>query len=484
MSAVEQPGVGRRSSGTAATESFWTLDRVADALSPLAAVNLPRGSEALTRVWSDTRTIAAGDLFVALAGERFDAHDFLRDAVAKGAWGVVVSRPGTGRDLGVPVFEVSDTLRALGALGNYRRRAWARPVVGVVGTNGKTSTKELLKAALSSTLQTHATYGNLNNLVGVPLTLLAIPDSADVAVIEMGTNQPGEVARLRDIVEPDLVVVTSIAEEHLEGLGDLAGVMREELAAADGAGVAVVPAAQPDVVEEARKRARRVIAAGLDSGDVHADTWQLDEDGLGVLTIGGVAVRPPLRGAHNLRNAMLALAVAREAGVSFADAARGIAAMPVPPMRSNAERLGDAMLINDAYNSNPGSARAAIELLQHAGKGRQRVAIIGSMLELGPRGPAIHDDLAREALASPIEIVAGIGEFAAALDRVNASAGHANGVRVVTAADVDALWTQLASRLAPNAVILLKGSRGVRLERLVPVIRAWAGVPPGDAQTH
>jgi UDP-N-acetylmuramoyl-tripeptide--D-alanyl-D-alanine ligase len=227
-----------------------------------------------------------------------------------------------------------------------------------------------------------------------------------------------------------------------------------------------------------------VVAAGLDAGDFRADGWQLDGDGLGVLTIGGVEIRPPLRGVHNLRNAMLALAVARETGVSVEDAARGIAAMPVPPMRSNAERLGAAMLINDAYNSNPGSARAALELLQHAGKGRQRVAIIGSMLELGPRGPAIHDDLVREALASPIEIIAGIGEFAAALDRAQASAGHANGVRVVTAADVDALWSQLASRLAPDAVILLKGSRGVRLERLVPVIRAWAGVPSGEVQAH
>ena len=345
MSAVEHPGAGPRAPGSpSSVDTFWTLDRVADALAPLASVNLPRGPEGLPRVWTDTRTIAPGDLFVALSGERFDAHDFLRDAVNKGAWAVVVSQPGAGRNLGVPVFEVSDTLRALGALGRYRRRAWGRPVVGVVGTNGKTSTKELLKAALSSVLQTHATHGNLNNLVGVPLTLLAIPDTADVAVIEMGTNQPGEVERLRAIVEPDVIVVTSIAEEHLEGLGDLAGVMREELAAADGAALAVVPAVQPDVVTEARRRARRVIAAGLESGDVRADRWLLDEDGLGTLTLDGVKVRPPLRGAHNLRNAMLALAVARELGVSVGDAARGIASMPVPPMRSNAERAESSRL--------------------------------------------------------------------------------------------------------------------------------------------
>lgn len=455
--------------------TFWTLDRVADALQPLARVNLPRGSQSFTRVWTDTRTIGQGDLFVALVGERFDAHEFLRQAVASGAAGVVISRIEAGRDLGVPVFEVEDTLIALGALGRYRRRAWGRPVVGVVGTNGKTSTKELLKASLGAGLETHATQGNLNNLVGVPLTLLAIPDAADVAVIEMGTNQPGEVARLRAIAEPDVTVVTSIAEEHLEGLGDLAGVMREELAACDGVATAIVPASQPDVVAEARKRARLVIAAGLDQGDVRAERWELAADGRGRLSIGDVTIDVPLRGVHNLRNTMLALATARTLGVSWNQAAQGIQAMPVPPMRSNVEAIGRVTLVNDAYNSNPGSARAALELLQHAGRGRQRVAILGTMLELGPSGPALHEALAREALASPIEVVAGLGEFAAALERAsNASMRE----RLVTASDVESLWNRLVSRLAPDAVILLKASRGVRLEQLVPKIKEWAERSP------
>ena len=451
--------------------TFWNWDRVAEALEPLARVNLPRGSQAFARVWTDTRTIGQGDLFVALAGERFDAHDFLQQAVASGAAGVVVSRMEKARGLRVPVFEVSDTLAALGALGRYRRRAWSNPVVGVVGTNGKTSTKELLKAALGTTLVTHATYGNLNNLVGVPLTLLAIPDDAQVAVVEMGTNQPGEVARLRAIVEPNVTVVTSIAEEHLEGLGDLAGVMREELAACDGVPTAIVPADQPDVVAEARKRARQVIAAGLEEGDFRADGWTLDADGSGRITIAGADIHVPLRGVHNLRNTMLALAVARELGVSPERAGAGVGAMPVPPMRSNVEQLGRATLVNDAYNSNPGSARAALELLQHAGRGRQRVAILGTMLELGPSGPALHESLAREALASPIELVAGLGEFAAALQQ---AANGAAAERLVTANDVESLWNRLSSRLEPDAVILLKASRGVRLEQLVPKIKEWA----------
>jgi UDP-N-acetylmuramoyl-tripeptide--D-alanyl-D-alanine ligase len=296
-----------------------------------------------------------------------------------------------------------------------------------------------------------------------------MPDDADVAVVEMGTNQPGEIPRLRAIVEPDITVVTSIAEEHLEGFGDLAGVLKEELAATEGVAVAIVPAAQPEVVDAARRRAKRVVSTGLDAGDPRPSRWSIAADGRGSLLLDDVEVQVPLRGVHNLRNAMLALAVAREAGVSTHDAARGIAAMPVPPMRSHIEEIGSITLINDAYNSNPGSARAAIELLEHAGRGRQRVAVLGTMLELGAQTSMLHDDVARAALAAGIEVVAGIGEFASALSRI--AAGDS---RAVAASDIDALWSTLSSRLASNAVILLKGSRGVRLERLVAPITEWS----------
>jgi UDP-N-acetylmuramoyl-tripeptide--D-alanyl-D-alanine ligase len=443
---------------------FWTLDRIADALG-----DGPRGPLALTRIATDTRTVAAGDCFVALRGEKFDAHDFLADAVAKGAAAVVVHDAARGAKLGVPVYVVDDTTRALGRLARYRRRAWGRPVIGVVGTNGKTSTKELVRAALGSRLRVHATVGNYNNLVGVPQTLFALPDDADIAVIEMGTNQPGEVAALRAIVEPDVVVVTSIAEEHLEGLGDLEGVLREEISACDGVPVAITPASQPEIAEAARPRARRVVSAGLDAGDVRATRFAVAPDGSGDIELDGTAVRVPLRGMHNLRNAMLALATAREAGISVADAARGIAAMPAPPMRVSFESHGAATVINDAYNSNPGSARAALELLEHAGNGRQRVAVLGTMLELGPQADRLHDEIARVALAAPIDVVIGVGGFADALARV--APGDA---RAVGGADPASAWDAARSRVRRDAVILLKGSRGVRLERLVPMISEWA----------
>jgi UDP-N-acetylmuramoyl-tripeptide--D-alanyl-D-alanine ligase len=447
-----------------AQPQFWTLDRIAEALGAG-----PRGATKLARISTDTRTVGAGDAFLALKGESFDAHDFLAEAVRKGATALIVHDASRAMGLHVPVYEVRDTLTALGALGRYRRRAWGRPVVGVVGTNGKTSTKELLRAALGGTMRVHATVGNYNNLVGVPLTLFALPDDADIAVIEMGTNQPGEVAALRAIVEPDVVVVTSIAEEHLEGLGDLAGVLREEVSACDGVSLAVVPAAQPEIMEAARPKARRVLSTGLESGELRPDAWGVEPDGRGWVELDEVRVRVPLRGVHNLRNAMLALAVARERGVSMHDAARSIACMPAPPMRVHFETCGAATIINDAYNSNPGSARVALELLEHAGAGRQRVAVLGTMLELGAQADRLHDEVARSALASPIEFVVGVGAYADALARV-----APGDPRVASGADPEAAWNAVRSRLEPDAVILLKGSRGVRLERLIPVISEWA----------
>jgi UDP-N-acetylmuramoyl-tripeptide--D-alanyl-D-alanine ligase len=342
-------------------------------------------------------------------------------------------------------------------------------VVAIAGSNGKTSTKELTTAALGSRLVVYATRGNLNNHVGVPLTLLAIPDGADVAVVEIGTNHPGEVAMLRALAEPDVAVVTSIGEEHLEGLVDLAGVLREETAVFEGVSVAIVPASQPEVGSAAASRAQSTTSAGLDAGDVRPDSWTITPEGAGVLRFGDVEVRPPLRGAHNLRNAMLAIAVARALGVSIEDAAEGIARTPALPMRSAWMDIGAFTVINDAYNANPASARESLRMLAALDTPRQRVAILGSMLELGAAGPALHDEIARLALAGPAQVVAGVGEFARALK-------HAapDDPRVVTAGDALEVWPMVASRVKPDAVILLKGSRGTKLERLIPLIEGAA----------
>jgi UDP-N-acetylmuramoyl-tripeptide--D-alanyl-D-alanine ligase len=427
------------------------------------------GGAGLRGVATDSRTAGDGDIFVALDGERFDGHDFLAAAVRQGAGTVVVSRPERAQGLGVPVFAVPDTLVALGDLARYRRRAWGKSVIAIAGSNGKTTTKELVRGALGAVFTVHATTANYNNRIGVPLTLLGIPDAADVAVIEMGTNAHGEVALLRAIVEPDVAVVTSIGEEHLEGFGDLAGVLAEESAVFTRESLGIVPASETALVAAARARAQSVVAAGLGEGDLRASSWDVGAAGDGQMVVDGVPVVVPLRGVHNLRNAMLALAVARACGVPMAAAAAGLRDVAGPPMRTAWAQLGRATLINDAYNSNPASVRAALELLDAVGTGRQRVVVLGTMRELGAAGPALHAEIARRALASPFDVIAGVGDFASALEQV----GGADS-RLVTAPDIDDLWPRLRERLAPDAVILLKGSRGVRLERLVPPLTAWA----------
>lgn len=450
---------------------FWTLGRVRDALRPLLVGRPPEGEAPITSVSTDTRDIQSGACFVALVGERFDAHDFLAGAVAGGASAIVASTPGDYDSLGVPVFLVRDTLEALGALARYRRRAWASrgTVVGVGGSNGKTTTKELIRGVLSTRLNVHATRGNLNNLVGVPKTLLALPADADAAVVEMGMNVPGEMQRLVGIAEPDISVVTCIAEEHLEGLGDLDGVMREESFIFDGARVAVVPASQPDVARAAAGRAGRVVTAGLGEGDLRTERWGVEPDGHVWLEVEGLRVRPRVRGVHNLRNTMLALAVGRECGVSLEDGARGVESADGPAMRMAWENVGRATLINDAYNASPASMRAALELLAGLPGDRQRVAVLGTMRELGAHSTRLHRELAREALDSPIELLAGAGEMGDALHHAGA-----DDPRLVVAEDIHDLWAALEPRLRRDAVILLKASRGVELERLVPSITAWA----------
>jgi len=448
------------------SDQFWDLDNLAHALEFCSIGTPPRGNRPLGNVSTDTRSIRPGDIFVALVGDRFDGHDFVTAAVEAGARALVVSQDVEIASDEVSIFRVQDTLVALGSLARFRRVVWGGTLIAVAGSNGKTSTKELLRAALESRLRVHATTGNLNNRIGVPLTLLSLPADADVAVVELGTSIPGEVATLRDVTRPDIAIVTSIAEEHLEGFGDIAGVLREESSVFHGVAVGIIPADDPRLAEAASPG--RLVRAGLEQGDLRASAWKLDADGTGIAIVDDMLVRSPLRGVHNLRNLMLALAAARELGVDTRDSARGIANMTPPPMRANWQRIGSALLINDAYNSNPGSAIAGIEMLASA-SGSQKVAVLGSMLELGANSDRCHDDVARAALASPADIIAGTGEFVHAFERV----APANG-RVVVAADIESLWASVEPRLDRDATILLKGSRGAKLERLLPLITSWA----------
>lgn len=461
--------------------SRWNDAMVRDAL----GLGAGDASFVYSSVQTDSRTIEPGSLFVALVGERFDAHNFLADVAAKGALGAVVDRVPVGAPTNLTYYEVADTRKALGHLARHRRRQLGVRLCAVTGSNGKTTTKEILKAVLSARYRVHATVGNLNNLVGTPLTLLGAPDDTEVIVAELGTNTPGEIAQLAEIVEADAAVVTAISEEHLEGLGDLRGVLEEETAllpTLPDDGLAVVADEPPELAEAARAKAPNVAVAGWsDRADpgLRAERVALDENGFVNFDWRGHSLALPLRGRHNARNTLLALGIALHWDVDIAQAIAQLATLKPVKMRGELEEMGAARVIVDCYNSNPASLTAALDLLSempHAGK---RVAIVGSMLELGALSEEIHERSAQEIVASNADIIVATGAFAGAFERM----GQPVGERLIVEEDPITAYEQLRPRLRGDELILLKGSRGVALERLLPLLAEDLGVshPHGEA---
>jgi len=445
--------------------TLWTSARVGQAL----AVRAP-GALTFTGVTTDTRHPIPGTLFVALKGERFDAHDFLPQAKAAGATGAVVRR-GTPPVAGLALFEVADTLAALGLLARARRRLLpaGAPVVAVTGSSGKTSAKEMIRSALSPRwgARVHATAGNLNNLVGVPLTILAAPEDAEALVIEAGASVPGEIAALRDIIEPTIAVVTNVGYAHLEGFGSVERLLQEKASLLDGAPVAVVGNA-PALVAEARRRAHKVVVVARDEfGEIHPDKVDVDDAGRTVLHWAGASVTLPVLGLHQVDNAMIALAVAREAGVEPHAAVAGLGGVQIPAGRGGLVSRGSLTIIDDSYNANPDSVLAALEtaLTYAARRRRPLVVVLGSMLELGPESARLHAFVADELMSflpAP-EAVAAVGDFVPAFERHRRALGE----RLITAPDAETLGPLLKAALVGNEIVLLKASRGVALERVL-----------------
>lgn len=468
------------------TEFRWTADEVRAALELTA----PAGAMDFSGISTDTRKIGPGSLFVALRGANFDGHDYLAQAARQGAAAAVVSNA-EGAPEGLPLFVVPDTLHALGKLGRHRRRALGGRVVAVAGSNGKTTTKELLRAVLSGTFRVHATDANLNNQVGVPLTLLATPDEAEAVIVETGTNEPGEITLLSRIVEPDAAIITSIGEEHLEGLGSVEGVLQEELAVFDGLaphGVGIVADEPTELPEGAMERigGMRLRVAGMSAeADLRPDGGdegvRFRPDGSTEWSFRGVAIHLPLPGMHNVRNALLALGVAVEWGVPLEEGARGLGAMKAPKMRNEWMRIGPTSLIADCYNANPPSMRAALDLLASVPAEGEKIAVIGTMRELGDHGDRLHRELALHAaglVGHGIDRVVATGEFVPAF----AANGSELGDRLLTAEDPLQAYESLRPTLRGGETILLKGSRGVALERLIPLLeRDFAPSTPQTA---
>jgi UDP-N-acetylmuramoyl-tripeptide--D-alanyl-D-alanine ligase len=462
--------------------ALHTIDFAVQAMNGTIAQTAARPSFA--GATADSRAVQAEQLFFALPGERVDGFDFVAQAVASGAAGVVVAR---GRDLpagcaGATVIAVDDPRKALGDLARAVRAQFRGRVVAVTGSNGKTTTKELVAAALRPLGEVLRTPGNFNTDVGLPLTILSASGDEAAWVLEMAMRAPGEIATLTEIARPEIGIITNVAAAHLETLGTIEGVARAkgELFAGLGPGAtAVLPVDDPLIAAQAAPvpPEHRLTFGGRSTGDVRVlDCIPAGADGSVVrYAVRGtpLVVRLPLGGAHNARNGAAALAAALAAGVAPVDAARGLETVALPPHRSAPVAAGGRTILDDCYNANPASMNAALAALAAAAGGAHRFAILGDMLELGPGAEAAHRALGRAA-GEGLAGLAAVGALAPVVVDEARTAGLP-AERAVVAVSPEAAAAALAPWTAAGDWILVKASRGLRLERAVEALRAALG---------
>ncbi|MCB9796195.1 MAG: UDP-N-acetylmuramoyl-tripeptide--D-alanyl-D-alanine ligase [Alphaproteobacteria bacterium] len=421
------------------------------------------------RLCTDTRALRPGDWFLALVGERFDGHAFLDRAAAAGAAGAVLSQRPEGWDGGLVLVE--DTTAALQAAAAWRRDHFFGPVVGVTGSAGKTTCRAMCAEVLSALGPVHQNAGNLNNHFGVPYTLLDCPDEADLMVLEMGMSGFHEIRLLQAIARPTARLITNVAAAHTEGVGGIEGVAACKQEIFDGArpgDLVLVNMDDPHISKMPLPSGVVTLRFGSQPGcDVQLIETEIVAERLAtrlrVRLSDGVELEAevPAPGRHLAFNGLIAAAVGHAHGVSAQDISAGLARYVPVGMRMKVERRGGAVVLNDAYNANPLSVRVALDTL--AALPGRRVALLGDMLELGALEAEAHAEVVGHA-ARCADVVGLAGP------RVSAAAGAAEGVELLVAEDSSALAEQLAGRVGPGDVILVKGSRGARMERTLAAI--------------
>lgn len=433
---------------------------------------------------TDTRKIAKDQLFVALRGPSFDGNAFLEQAAAAGAAGALAEREGPA---GFPVVRVADALRGLQRAAQAWRRRFSIPLIGVAGSNGKTTTKEMLAAILAQGGPVLATQGNLNNHIGVPLTLLRLEPGHRRAVIEMGANRAGEVAELAAFALPSIGLVTNAGAEHLEGFGTLEGAARAEgeLFAALGAdGIAILNADDPFADLWREMTVARIVTFGIGvKADFSAREIRTQATAEGFMTrftllspVGEVPVALRLAGKHNVVNALGAAAAAVSAGASLAEVAAGLATMrPVVGRLQLRLASGGGWLIDDSYNANPSSMTAAIDVLESLGA--RRWLVMGDMAELGDFAEQAHLDAGRYARAHGVERLFALGTL-------SRRAVEAFGEGASAHADADSLIAAVRPGLSADVRVLIKGSRMNRLERVVMALAAPGSGAGVEGRVH
>jgi len=426
----------------------------------------------------DSRTVAPGELFFAVCGDRHDGHDFIVAAIERGAVAAVVSRARVASlpdaALAVPLLIAEDPLLALQAMAAHIRRRWGKRVVAVTGSAGKTTTKDAIAAALCAKFNVLKSKGNLNNGFGLPLQLLRLKPEHEIAVIEMGMNHTGEIAMLARIASPDWGVITNVGTAHIENFAEgQAGIARskfELVAALPANGVVFLNCADAYVSQFGRDFPGRTVYFG--SGPC-ADPRFLeateDLDGLHVRYRAGAregVFTLHLLGVHNASNALAGLAVALEAGVDLDAAIAALESLTAGDKRGEVMEIDGATILNDCYNSNPEALRSMIQTLA-ARPAQRRILVAGEMLELGEQGPTLHAACGKAAAEAGLDLVAGIGGNAVHL----AAAACTGGVAAIFLPDAEAAGRWLKNRLRPGDVVLVKGSRGVHLERAIEALR-------------
>jgi UDP-N-acetylmuramoyl-tripeptide--D-alanyl-D-alanine ligase len=417
-------------------------------------------------VTTNSKTVEPGNLFVALRGERFDAHDFLADVVARGAAAVVVERLPAG--LAIPALIVPDTRHALGQIAHWWRKQFSIPVIGVTGSNGKTTVKEMIASILSTAFGAQnylATRGNLNNEIGVPLTLFNLDTQHQAAVVEMGMNHPGEIARLTEIAQPTVGLVNNAQREHQEFMASVAAVAEENGAVIQGlhdGGCAVFPADDEFApLWTAYAGSRDLLSCALDKQAAVTAQWTPIDFGSQVeINAGGerVSVVLSAAGEHNVRNALAACAAALAIGIDLRSIARGLTAFtPVAGRLQKKQAANGAIVIDDTYNANPDSVRAAIDVLANAPS--PRTLVLGDMGEVGSEGIAFHEEIGEYARARHIDQLFTVGELAR-------HASRAFGRPARHFETMETLNEEVAS-VPPGASVLVKGSRFMQMERVV-----------------
>jgi UDP-N-acetylmuramoyl-tripeptide--D-alanyl-D-alanine ligase len=444
------------------------LSRIAQFLGSVEPVH-GAGDPAAGGYSIDSRTIQPGELFFAVKGEKMDGHDFVAQAIEKGAVAAVVSREKQGQlPAALPVIAVDDTLVALQTLATCVRRLWGKPLVGITGSAGKTTTKEAIAHVLATRLKVHKSEGNFNNHFGLPLMLLKLQPEHDIAVIEMGMSHAGEITALAKIAQPEVGVVTNVAPVHLEFFDSLAGIARakyELIESLPATGTAVLNADDEYVSQFGRDFRGKVVKYGMSpTAAIRAENVESrGEQGSAFdIMVGDQRERAslPLVGSHNVLNALAAVAVALDHGFTLHEAVGALNSLSAAEKRGQVVRLGNITVINDCYNSNPKALAAMVDALVTM-PAKRRIVVAGEMLELGPAGAEMHRESGRHIAEKGIDLLIGVRGLA---EQIVAGASAA-GTKAEFVPTPEAAGEWLAKNTRDGDVVLLKASRGVKLEK-------------------